>query len=70
MKERMCSGVTISIGTSPIYLKNRSRIARQVAHRVIFMDEGSLVETGNPHDFFANPKTDRAVQSISKILTH
>jgi ABC-type polar amino acid transport system ATPase subunit len=41
-----------------------------VAHRVIFMDDGSLVETGTPHDFFDNPRTDRAAQFISKILTH
>ena len=44
--------------------------ARQVAHRVIFMDEGQLVETGKPHQFFDNPKTDRAAKFISKILTH
>lgn len=44
--------------------------ARQVAHRVIFMDDGKLVETGKPADFFDNPKTDRAAIFISKILTH
>jgi len=44
--------------------------ARQVAHRVIFMDEGQLVETGKPAEFFDSPKTDRAAQFISKILTH
>lgn len=44
--------------------------ARQVAHRVIFMDEGQLIETGPPATFFDNPKTDRAAQFISKILTH
>ena len=44
--------------------------ARQVAHRVIFMDEGQLVETGKPGQFFDNPKTDRAAKFISKILTH
>ena len=44
--------------------------ARQVAHRVIFMDEGKLVETGKPDQFFDNPRTDRAAQFISKILTH
>ena len=44
--------------------------ARQVAHRVIFMDEGQIVETGPPAEFFDNPKTDRAAQFISKILTH
>jgi ABC-type polar amino acid transport system ATPase subunit len=44
--------------------------ARKVAHRVIFMDEGQLVETGQPDSFFDNPKTERAAQFISKILTH
>jgi polar amino acid transport system ATP-binding protein len=44
--------------------------ARQVAHRVIFMDEGQLVETGKPDLFFAKPQTKRAAQFISKILTH
>ncbi len=44
--------------------------ARQVAHRVIFMDEGMLVEKGTPDEFFDNPQTERARQFISKILTH
>ncbi len=44
--------------------------ARQVAHRVIFMDDGQLVETGRPDQFFDNPQTDRAALFISKILTH
>ena len=44
--------------------------ARQVAHRVIFMDEGLLVETGKPDQFFDHPQTDRVAQFISKILTH
>ena len=44
--------------------------ARQVAHRVIFMDEGQIVEAGKPDLFFDNPRTDRAAQFISKILTH
>ncbi len=44
--------------------------ARQVAHRVIFMDEGKIIETGRPDQFFDNPQTDRASQFISKILKH
>jgi ABC-type polar amino acid transport system ATPase subunit len=44
--------------------------ARQVAHRVIFMDEGQIIEAGKPDQFFDNPQTDRAAQFISKILTH
>jgi len=44
--------------------------ARQVAHRVIFMDDGQIVETGPPDQFFDNPQTKRAATFISKILTH
>jgi ABC-type polar amino acid transport system ATPase subunit len=59
-----------SEGMTMCVVTHEMGFARQVAHRVIFMDEGSLVETGNPHDFFDNPRTDRAAQFISKILTH
>ena len=44
--------------------------ARQVADRVVFMDEGKLVETGKPDNFFDNPQTDRAADFIDKILKH
>ena len=44
--------------------------ARQVAHRVIFMDEGRLIESGRPADFFDNPKSERAAHFISKIQSH
>jgi polar amino acid transport system ATP-binding protein len=43
--------------------------ARQVAHRVIFMDEGQILESSNPDQFFDNPQTDRAAYFINKILT-
>jgi len=44
--------------------------ARKVARRVIFMDEGQIVESGKPGQFFDIPQTDCASYSISKILTH
>jgi polar amino acid transport system ATP-binding protein len=44
--------------------------ARRVARRVIFMDEGRIVEEGAPEDFFAQPKSERAKQFLSKILSH
>ncbi|MBN1225395.1 MAG: amino acid ABC transporter ATP-binding protein [Deltaproteobacteria bacterium] len=44
--------------------------ARQVAHRVIFMDDGQIIETEKPDQFFDNPQTERAALFISKILTH
>jgi polar amino acid transport system ATP-binding protein len=44
--------------------------ARRVARRVIFMDEGRIVEEGDPEGFFALPKSERAKQFLSKILSH
>jgi glutamate/aspartate transport system ATP-binding protein len=42
--------------------------ARKVAHRVIFMDKGLIVEDDRKEDFFANPKSDRAKDFLAKIL--
>lgn len=42
--------------------------ARQVADRVIFMDEGEIVEEGTPEHFFTNPTNDRTKLFLSKIL--
>ena len=44
--------------------------AKKVANRVLFMDEGAIVETGTPSEFFDNPQTQRAATFISMILTH
>jgi putative glutamine transport system ATP-binding protein len=42
--------------------------ARQVADRVIFMDNGILVEEAPPEEFFEHPKNERTVAFLSKIL--
>jgi ABC-type polar amino acid transport system ATPase subunit len=44
--------------------------AREVAHRVAFMDFGELIETAPPGEFFAQPKSERTKLFLSKILTH
>ncbi len=44
--------------------------AREVADRVVFMDEGLLVEENTPEEFFTNPKSDRSKEFLSKILSH
>ena len=44
--------------------------AKKVADRIIFMDEGNIVEEGNPSDFFETPKTDRCKTFLNKILQH
>jgi general L-amino acid transport system ATP-binding protein len=44
--------------------------ARTVAHRIIFMDQGLIVEQNTPNEFFANPKSDRTKLFLSQILHH
>jgi len=44
--------------------------ARKVAKRVIFMDQGSIVEDATKDDFFGKPRSERAQQFLSKILHH
>ncbi|MDX1808506.1 MAG: amino acid ABC transporter ATP-binding protein [Sulfurospirillaceae bacterium] len=44
--------------------------AKEVCNRVVFMDEGEIIEEGTPKEFFAHPKTDRAKKFLQEILTH
>lgn len=42
--------------------------AKQVSDRVVFMDDGVIVEEGKPNDIFNNPKTDRTKEFLNKVL--
>jgi glutamate/aspartate transport system ATP-binding protein len=44
--------------------------ARKVAHRVVFMDKGEIVEDAPTADFFGQPRSERAQIFLSKILQH
>jgi glutamate/aspartate transport system ATP-binding protein len=44
--------------------------ARKVANRVIFMDQGRIVEDANKEEFFGTPRSERAQQFLAKILNH
>ncbi|WP_457564293.1 amino acid ABC transporter ATP-binding protein [Caminibacter sp.] len=44
--------------------------AREVADRIVFMDNGVIVEENTPEEFFNNPKSDRAKKFLSEILNH
>jgi ABC-type polar amino acid transport system ATPase subunit len=44
--------------------------ARRVAHRIVFMDQGQIVESDEPERFFSDPQSPRAQQFLSKILAH
>jgi ABC-type polar amino acid transport system ATPase subunit len=57
-------------GMTMIVVTHEMGFARRVASRVLFMDEGSIMEDAQPENFFAAPKSERAKQFLSKILTH
>src|SRR2546422_739051 len=59
-----------NIMLAPMKVTHEMGFARRVAHRVVFMDEGQVVEEGTPDEFFRAPKSDRGKQFLSKILTH
>ncbi|EMJ9774117.1 MULTISPECIES: amino acid ABC transporter ATP-binding protein [Morganella] len=55
-------------GMTMMVVTHEMGFARKVADRVIFMDEGKIVEDSKKEDFFANPKSDRAKDFLAKIL--
>ena len=57
-------------GMTMIVVTHEMGFAREVAHKVIFMDEGQIVETAPPDDFFDQCKQERTRLFLSKILTH
>lgn len=57
-------------GMTMICVTHEMGFARQVANRVIFMDEGQIVEQNEPEEFFRNPQNDRTKLFLSQILGH
>ena len=57
-------------GITMICVTHEMGFAKAVADRVIFMDQGQIVEQNKPDEFFRNPQTDRAQDFLSKILGH
>ena len=57
-------------GMTMICVTHEMGFARQVANRVIFMDEGQIVEQNEPEKFFNNPQSDRTKLFLSQILGH
>ena len=62
MKELASEGMTMVVVT------HEMGFAREVANRVIFMDEGVIKEENSPKEFFENPKDSRLVEFLSKVL--
>jgi ABC-type polar amino acid transport system ATPase subunit len=57
-------------GMTMMVVTHEMGFARRVAHRVVFMDAGQVVEEAAPETFFAAPRSDRAKEFLSKILSH
>jgi putative glutamine transport system ATP-binding protein len=57
-------------GITMVVVTHEMGFARKVADRVIFMDEGSIIEQGTPQHFFENPQHDRTKHFLNKILRH
>jgi glutamate/aspartate transport system ATP-binding protein len=57
-------------GMTMMVVTHEMGFARKVAHRVVFMDAGEIVEDAPTEEFFGKPRSERAVQFLSKILQH
>ncbi len=57
-------------GMTMLVVTHEMGFAKTVANRVIFMDEGQIIEENEPFEFFANPQFDRTKLFISQILAH
>jgi glutamate/aspartate transport system ATP-binding protein len=57
-------------GMTMMVVTHEMGFARKVAHRVIFMDAGEIVEDAATEEFFGKPRSERAQQFLSKILHH
>ena len=57
-------------GMTMIVVTHEMGFAKEVAHNIVFMDEGQIIEIAPPDQFFANPENERTRVFLSKILTH
>ena len=57
-------------GMTMICVTHEMGFARTVADRVVFMDEGEIVEENDPENFFSNPQYDRTATFLSQIISH
>ena len=57
-------------GMTMLVVTHEMGFAKAVADRVIFMDQGQIVEQNSPHEFFANPKSERTRDFLAKIIGH
>ena len=58
------------MGITMLCVTHEMGFAKSVADRVIFMDQGQIIEQDTPNEFFSNPKSERTRDFLSKILAH
>jgi glutamate transport system ATP-binding protein len=64
MRDLATAGMTMMV------ISHEMGFARSAANRVVFMDNGRILEAAPPEEFFANPRTERAKDFLSKIISH
>ena len=64
MRNLVAEGMTMLIVT------HEMGFAKNVANRVFFMDQGTVLEDANPKELFENPKHDRTKEFLDKVLNH
>jgi general L-amino acid transport system ATP-binding protein len=57
-------------GMTMLCVTHEMGFARRVANRVMFMDEGEIIEQNEPEEFFNNPQSERTKLFLSQILAH
>ena len=57
-------------GMTMIVVTHEMGFAREVSDRIFFFDDGNIVESNTPHQFFANPREERTRKFLSQILSH
>ena len=57
-----------SEGLTMVIVTHEMGFAKEVANRILFLDEGKILEEASPEEFFSNPKTERAKDFLSKVL--
>ena len=55
-------------GMTMINVTHEMGFAREVANKILFIDEGQILESGAPEEFFSNPKNPRLKEFLSKVL--
>jgi polar amino acid transport system ATP-binding protein len=55
-------------GMTMVVVTHEMGFAKEVGTRIVFMDEGRFIEEATPEEFFAHPKSERAIEFLSKVL--